>query len=48
MQEEDGYLESEIRRIADKFKLLSKDKGVLVIGHFDTDGITSSASCSRL
>ena len=43
MEKECGFLESEIKRIAEKFKQISKDKEVFVVSHFDTDGITSAA-----
>ncbi len=43
MEKECGFLESEIKRIAEKFKLVSHDKEVFVVSHFDTDGITSAA-----
>jgi len=36
-------LETEIDFVLEKFLELSKDKEVLVISHFDTDGITSAA-----
>lgn len=36
-------LESEIKRIAENFKSISREKEILVVSHFDTDGITSAA-----
>lgn len=36
-------IESEIKRIAEKFKKISEEKEVLIVTHFDTDGITSAA-----
>ena len=35
-------LESEIKKVAGKFLELTKDREILVISHFDTDGITSA------
>lgn len=44
MELEGNYnLESEIKRISEKFKEVSKEKEVLIVSHFDTDGITSAA-----
>ena len=40
---ESKYLESEIELIADKFVDAISNKEILVISHFDTDGITSAA-----
>jgi single-stranded-DNA-specific exonuclease len=39
---ESKYLESEIELIADKFVEAISNKEILVISHFDTDGITSA------
>jgi RecJ-like exonuclease len=36
-------LESEIKTVADKFIEVSSNKDILIISHFDTDGITSAA-----
>lgn len=40
---ESKNLESEIRHIANKFTEISPEEEILVLSHFDTDGITSAA-----
>tara|TARA_Y100000310_G_scaffold134635_1_gene133552 strand:- start:1872 stop:3212 length:1341 start_codon:yes stop_codon:yes gene_type:complete len=41
--EKEGTLDNQISKLAKKFIEISKDEEVLVISHFDTDGITSAA-----
>lgn len=43
MRKGDEILEKEIKLFAEEFITNTKDKEVLVISHFDTDGITSAA-----
>lgn len=43
MEKEGNYLEEEISRIHEKFLEKTKDKEILIVSHFDTDGISSAA-----
>ncbi len=47
MEKEANDLELEAKRIGKEFLEKSKDKEILVISHFDTDGITSAAIMTR-
>lgn len=43
MKKEENSLEREIKEMAGEFLVKSKEKGIQIISHFDTDGITSVA-----